>query len=127
MNMTMADLKDALPVLSVLWLIGSAAVLWWLSKTFATKGQVEAIERRLGAGDNRFAGLEAMVRDALHAAEDAKEAAERATKAAEKVDDARLELARLGERMNTLTELLKRVEATAGHLTHGHMKMGVSA
>lgn len=127
MNVTMADLKDALPLLSVLWLIGSAALLWWLSRTFATKGQVEAIERRLGAGDNRFVKLERAVGEAVHAAEDAKEAAERATRAAEKVGDAQVELARLGERINTLNELLRRVERDAGKMVDGHLAMGAKS
>lgn len=118
-----------------LWLIGPAltflvlpAAAWWLSRSFVTRAEFDGIkkrldhhEARLDGGERRFAAMEAAIRDVTHAAEDARRAAETATKAADKIHAAEVRLAELGGKIDTVSELLRRVADHTDVLMRGHL------
>lgn len=131
MTLTLGELNSIAGLVAAGFAVIGAAALWWLSKSFASKGAFDALaakhatmEERLNRGEARFIAMEGAIKEVTHAAEEAREAAERAMAAAEKVDDTRVELARVGERITALTELLKRVDEDARLLRNGHLALG---
>ncbi len=130
-SLSMADAKDWAALLGAAWLVIAPAGLWWLAKTFPTRRELDAMQARMGKaeerladGDRRFAGLDATVREAIHAAHEARDAADVATRAAEQIGDARVSLAELRGDIKTLNAILHRLEADSRRMVDGHLKLG---
>lgn len=66
MAMNWGEIKDAFAVIAGIWAVLSSAGLWWLSRQFASKGDVEglrkkddALEKRIGATEEEVTTMKA--------------------------------------------------------------------
>ncbi|HRQ82727.1 MAG TPA: hypothetical protein PKZ97_16570 [Azospirillaceae bacterium] len=127
--MSIAELKELLAIgVPLATIVLVPAVSWWLTQRFVTRAEFVGVkerldlhEARLDDGERRFAAVEAAIREVTHAADDARRAAETATKAADKIHAAEVRLAELGGKIDTVSELLRRVADHTDVLMRGHL------
>lgn len=125
------DLKTILMVIGVAWPVLSAAGLYWLSLSFASKARVDELtksvedaHRQLGVGAQRFVGLEAAIREVKHAAKEAEDAANKAEAAADKIHAVEVSIATLTGSIGTLAATLEPVKRFTFNMVDGHMVIG---
>lgn len=128
---SLAQIQDALGLVVMISGGLGSALVWWLSKTFASKTLVaelasrqDQVEARLAAGESRFVHLDTAIRDACMAARSAKDAADDVAVAAEKLQGAEITMARLQTKVEGLDEKLESIEHFTRLIVQGHMKMG---
>jgi len=58
MAINWGEIKDALGVVFAIWAVLSSAGLWWLSRQFASKGEVEGLKKKDGELEKRIGATE---------------------------------------------------------------------
>ena len=121
MELTWHDLPE---VLGVIVPILMAALMWYLSRQFASKADLSEIKTRLEEGEVRFNALERAILDASLSAKGAKDAADRVQDAAEKVYRVEVNIAELRGDIKALAASLKHIDRFGEMMVHGHLNLG---
>ena len=121
MELTLHDLPAILEIAAPVLMM---ALMYFLSRQFASKSDLAEITKRLEEGDERFNNLEKAILDASLSAKGAKDAADRVQDAAEKVYGVEVNIAELRGDIKALAATLKHLDRFSDIIVQGHMHMG---